>query len=482
MRLLDLRKLNGRGGARPGHRRRGADAADAGRERTLLRPGRLGRPRVRRHVRRDGRIRLSGAGSGASGGTGREDEPGRRRRPAYVYDPGGRLNVYDPERGAGRDAAGRRATGRARSSRAGGCSCRRATRTTTRRPGSWTSTGDGRRPRRGTRHGARARSAGAARRLRGVGDAGRQRSRGPARTRVRQRPRTAYSAKCELAQDESHVPAGAEAGQARVRRSAARAEQRRADDRRRPFAPSSGFYESAAGARPAMTSPPDDRLPPRRAEREPGASPGRSRRCKGRCPPPEATGPRGPGRRWRGSPESEDLPPAAKTSNPSRKEDSCPGSSSYFSPHARWRCRRRLRRGRRRRPSGSSRCRRRRPRRCSRSAPARRSSPSTTSPTTRSRPRTRACRASRRTSRRSPATSRTSSSLLRPERARRHPARPGHPRARPERPADAGRGVRAIRQLGSVTGHAPEAGRSRRADEEADRRARRRRARGAPAG
>ena len=55
--------------------------------------------------------------------------------------------------------------------------------------------------------------------------------------------------------------------------------------------------------------------------REPGASPGRSRRCEGRrCP---ATMPLA--RRWEGggagSPESEDLPPVDP--NPSWKEDSC---------------------------------------------------------------------------------------------------------------------------------------------------------------
>src|SRR5207253_7187747 len=44
----------------------------------------------------------------------------------------------------------------------------------------------------------------------------------------------------------------------------------------------------------------------------PGASPGRSRRCEGRCPPPRRHWPR-PGRRRRGSPESEDLPVAPDT-------------------------------------------------------------------------------------------------------------------------------------------------------------------------
>ena len=38
-----------------------------------------------------------------------------------------------------------------------------------------------------------------------------------------------------------------------------------------------------------------------------------------------------PGRRWRGSPESEDLPVALHTTNPSRKEDSWPSASSHCS-------------------------------------------------------------------------------------------------------------------------------------------------------
>src|ERR1700742_4216535 len=46
--------------------------------------------------------------------------------------------------------------------------------------------------------------------------------------------------------------------------------------------------------------------------REPGASPGRSRRCEGRCPSPHATE-RDSGRRRRGSPESEDLPAVLHT-------------------------------------------------------------------------------------------------------------------------------------------------------------------------
>ena len=60
----------------------------------------------------------------------------------------------------------------------------------------------------------------------------------------------------------------------------------------------------------------------RRAVREPGASPGRSRRCEGRCSSAGSHWPSGREGGGGGSPESEDLPPAANP-NPSRKEDSC---------------------------------------------------------------------------------------------------------------------------------------------------------------
>src|SRR5437764_6328112 len=78
----------------------------------------------------------------------------------------------------------------------------------------------------------------------------------------------------------------------------------------------------------AESSETHDRLAAiRRAVREPGVSPGRSRRCEGRRSraerhwPPGKTSPSREGGEG-GSPESEDLPVAAK-SNPSRKEDSC---------------------------------------------------------------------------------------------------------------------------------------------------------------
>ena len=66
----------------------------------------------------------------------------------------------------------------------------------------------------------------------------------------------------------------------------------------------------------------------RRAEREPGASPGRSRRCQGRCSPPDATGP--PGREGRRGPRVR-RPTARLQPNPSRKEDSCSDGLSRFS-------------------------------------------------------------------------------------------------------------------------------------------------------
>ena len=70
--------------------------------------------------------------------------------------------------------------------------------------------------------------------------------------------------------------------------------------RRRPAARGTASGSRASG---------HDRLaaPNRRAEREPGASPGRSRRCEGRCLAPRRHWLR-PGRRREGSPESEDLP------------------------------------------------------------------------------------------------------------------------------------------------------------------------------
>ena len=57
--------------------------------------------------------------------------------------------------------------------------------------------------------------------------------------------------------------------------------------------------------------------------REPGANPGRSRRCEGSCSSAEDHWPARPGRRREGSPESEDLPRCRAYPNPSRKEDSC---------------------------------------------------------------------------------------------------------------------------------------------------------------
>ena len=65
----------------------------------------------------------------------------------------------------------------------------------------------------------------------------------------------------------------------------------------------------------------------------------------------DATGPRGPGRRRRGSPESEDLPPAVQPSNPSRKEDSCPGSPRSSRSTPRRGARRRVRLAGARRPA-----------------------------------------------------------------------------------------------------------------------------------
>ena len=61
----------------------------------------------------------------------------------------------------------------------------------------------------------------------------------------------------------------------------------------------------------------------RRAVREPGASPGRSRRCKGRCLPADTPLARGPGRRRGGEPRVRRPAARRQTSNPSRKEDSC---------------------------------------------------------------------------------------------------------------------------------------------------------------
>ncbi len=179
----------------------------------------------------------------------------------------------------------------------------------------------------------------------------------------------------------------------------------------------------------------------RSAVREPGASPGRSRRCEGRRSP--ATTPLAPRDRagkavGEGAPSQKtcrlrhSLEPLAegrrRVQRMSRRlavaAISC-SSVALARPPSRSRQRprrphRRRRRSRRRRfPAtvtafngkvtvasdrpGSSRSRRRRPRRCSRSAPARRSSPSTTSPTTRRRRRARRSRATRRTSRRSSA-------------------------------------------------------------------------------
>ena len=71
-----------------------------------------------------------------------------------------------------------------------------------------------------------------------------------------------------------------------------------------------------------------DRVAPRAAVREPGANPGRSRRCEGSCSSAETTG-LGREGGGGGSPESEDLP-RRRTPNPSRKEDSCIDDSSSW--------------------------------------------------------------------------------------------------------------------------------------------------------
>ena len=86
-------------------------------------------------------------------------------------------------------------------------------------------------------------------------------------------------------------------------------DRREREDHRRP--------EDDRAPRPGklLPTPSDDRLQPSQgsAVREPGANPGRSRRCEGSCSPAETplahreTGSREGG--GRGSPESEDLPP-----------------------------------------------------------------------------------------------------------------------------------------------------------------------------
>src|SRR5205085_11576914 len=72
----------------------------------------------------------------------------------------------------------------------------------------------------------------------------------------------------------------------------------------------------------------------RRAVRESGVNPGRSRRCEGRRSPPKCHWPAGREGGGGGSPESEDLPPALNP-NPSRKEASCQGDSSFSSSRQR---------------------------------------------------------------------------------------------------------------------------------------------------
>ena len=154
--------------------------------------------------------------------------------------------------------------------------------------------------------------------------------------------------------------------------------------------------------------------------REPGASPGRSRRCEGRRPPPDATGPRA----WEGGGGGA---PSQKTcrrreSNPSRKEDSClapsrivlavarcPRGSPYRRASARHHAARAVAAPDRLALAVGDRD------RCSRSAPASRSSRSTTSPTTRSARRGRSSRASPRTPRRRRATARSRRGRVRPE-------------------------------------------------------------------
>ena len=66
--------------------------------------------------------------------------------------------------------------------------------------------------------------------------------------------------------------------------------------------------------------------------REPGASPGRSRRCEGSCSPTETPlAPREPGRRWEREPRVR-RPAASSIPNPSRKEDSWHDVRSFSWP------------------------------------------------------------------------------------------------------------------------------------------------------
>ena len=146
-----------------------------------------------------------------------------------------------------------------------------------------------------------------------------------------------------------------------------------------------------------------------------------------------------------GAPSQKTCRPPRSPSNPSRKEDSCPGFVLGLLVAAPRRGRRRVRLARCAAAAriGSSRCRRRPPSRCSPSAPARRWSPSTTSPTTRSRPR----------ARRSPASRPNVEAIagykpdlvdrrVRPERPRRHAPQARDPRARPGRGEEPRRGLR----------------------------------------
>src|SRR5581483_5011976 len=64
----------------------------------------------------------------------------------------------------------------------------------------------------------------------------------------------------------------------------------------------------------------DDRVSAdRRAVREPGASPGRSRRCKGRCPSPAVPLARAGKAAQGGAPRQKTCRPPRRSSNPSRK-------------------------------------------------------------------------------------------------------------------------------------------------------------------
>ena len=237
-----------------------------------------------------------------------------------------------------------------------------------------------------------------------------------------------------------------------------------------------------------VVGPPPDRS----AVREPGESPGRSRRCEGRCSPAITPLAARPGRRWEGVAPSRrpaallGLDPRGRRRRSSHVWSFCPRGGprrlgagargpvlAATKPKPAVAARTRYRHGGQREGEirsgrrASSRSRPRRPRRSSRSARAGRLSPLTTSPTSRSRRPTPRSPGSPPTWRRSRRSGPISWSRIRPEGLVGRPARSASRVILQDASSTLPVAYIQIRQLGAVTGHAKSRA-PRRPDDAAD--------------